>query len=156
MAHIERTILRLHRSLELDRHHRYRSWGHCYRYFRQRSWLRAQRDRDQAALHLGFYLASWGMYRGSGFLLWKDYKIHRYAVQELLKPEFDLLSHINFDSQRSTDSAAEPLLTLVGALRAAYRDHIDRVNGRRRKVNISDILATKIVLGTFGCTPAYD
>ena len=79
---IERPIVRLHRSLAVDRHHRYRSWGHCYRYFARRRRIRSAQGIDHGALQLGFYLASWGMYRGSSFLLWKDYRIHRYAVRE--------------------------------------------------------------------------
>jgi hypothetical protein len=156
MAHIERTILKLHRSLQVDPHHRYRSWGHCYRYFRQRRHLRAQRDLDGPALQLGFYLASWGMYRGSSFLLWKDYRIHRYAVQALLKPRFDHLAQVNFDSPRSTEAAIEPIVDLVDDLRSTYRDNAGTVNGRRRKVEVTDTLATKILLATIGCTPAYD
>lgn len=156
MAHIERAIMRLHRSLAVDEHHRYRSWGHCYRYFRQRKRIRAEQDIDHAALQLGFYLASWGMYRGSSFLLWKDYRIHRYAVRELLKPKYDLLLRLDFDSPGDTEAAIPTLLGLMSALREAYVDHAVTVNGRREKVNVTDTLATKILLAAFGCTPAYD
>jgi hypothetical protein len=79
MSDIERNIVRLHRSLAVDEHHRYRSWEHCYRYFRQRRHLRADRDIDHAALQLGFYLASWGMYRGSSFLLWTVKRLQKAA-----------------------------------------------------------------------------
>ena len=41
------------------------------------------------ALHLGFYLASWGMYRGSTGLLQKDYQIHIEAVS-IIKNYYDL------------------------------------------------------------------
>ncbi len=114
------------------------------------------RTPDYAALQLGFYLASWGMYRGSGFLLWKDYRIHRYAVRELLKPKYDLLLRIDFDSSRETETAIRPLLALVSALREAYVCHAASVNGRREEVNVTDTLVTKIVLAAFGCTPAND
>jgi hypothetical protein len=50
-------------------HHRYRSWEHCYRYFHRSIPEAIAVDHDHAALQLGFYLASWGMCRGSGFLL---------------------------------------------------------------------------------------
>jgi hypothetical protein len=156
MSDIERSILRLHRSLAVDAHHRYRSWGHCYRYLRQRKRIRAERDIDQAAVHLGFYLASWGMYRGSSFLLWKDYRIHTYAVRELLKPKYDDLLRIDFNSPCATVAAIPSLFGLVGCLRAIYIDHALTVNGRRKTVNVTDTLATKILLAAFGCTPAYD
>ena len=91
MTSIERSIVRFHRRLEDDEHHRYRSWGHCFRWFRERNRIRSEQGIKHSALQLGFYLASWGMYRGSGsgFLLWKNYRIHRYAVREVLKPEYD-------------------------------------------------------------------
>ena len=42
---------------------RSRSWEHCYRVFRD---VRSDPspDYDHLSLHLAFYLASWGMYRG--------------------------------------------------------------------------------------------
>ena len=46
---------------------------------------------DYLSLHLAFYLASWGMYRGSSFLLQKDYKVLVPIVEEVLKPEYDCL-----------------------------------------------------------------
>jgi hypothetical protein len=96
------------------------------------------------------------MYRGSSFLLQKDYRIHTYAVRELLKPKYDLLLRLDFDSPRRTEAALEPLLALVSALRDAYVGHISVINGSREEVNVTDTLTTKIVLGTLGCTPAYD
>ena len=38
---------------------------------------------DEAALQLGFYLASWGMYRGSSFLLRRTYTVHEEVVERL-------------------------------------------------------------------------
>lgn len=154
MSDIELTIVKLHRRLTADAHHRFRSWGHCYRYFRRRHRIRAQQHIDQAALQLGFYLASFGMYRPSGFLFQKDYRIHRYAVKHLLKPKYDMLLRVDFDSERKTDAAIGPLLALVSGLRQAYLDHSGTTNGRRGEV--TDTLATKIVLAGLGCTPAYD
>lgn len=48
-------------------------------------------DYDYLALHLSFYLASWGMYRGSSMLLSTDYKIHIPIVKELMKEEYEYL-----------------------------------------------------------------
>lgn len=42
------------------------------------------------ALNLGFYLASWGMYRGSSFLVHKDYTVHEGAVRILASYSEDL------------------------------------------------------------------
>jgi len=45
-------------------------------------------DYDYLSLHHAFYLASWGMYRGSSFLLQKDYKVLTPIVEEILKRLF--------------------------------------------------------------------
>ena len=63
-----------YKKIEDDKYHRYKSWEHCYRYFKKNK--NKELNYDYAALQLAFYLASWGMYRGSSILLWKDYKIH--------------------------------------------------------------------------------
>ncbi len=61
-----------------DPHHSFNSWKHCFNYFKENhSRLNEEDVLDIAALHLGFYLASWGMMRGSRDLLQKDYKIHK-------------------------------------------------------------------------------
>ena len=50
-------------------YHRGKSWEHCYTFFRKYKTLRNDKLLvDYAALHLGFFLASWGMLRGSSFL----------------------------------------------------------------------------------------
>ena len=69
---------------------RSRSWEHCYRVFRDAR-TDPSPDYDYLSLHLAFYLASWGMYRGSSFLLQKDYKVLSPVVEEVLKPEYDCL-----------------------------------------------------------------
>jgi hypothetical protein len=156
MPNIERTILRYHSALSEDPYHRYRSWGHCYRYFRRRAWLREHRDPGGSALQLAFYLASWGMYRGSSFLLQKDCRIHRLAVREVLRPRYDPLLGFRASSPRRTVEAIQEILVLAGSIRDAYCNQISSVNGRRCVVEVTDTLATKILLATLACVPAYD
>ena len=71
-------------DLKTDENGRYRSWEHCYSHF-----IKARgnpnADYDYLSLQLAFYLASWGMYRGSSFLLQKDYRIHIPVVKEMIK-----------------------------------------------------------------------
>lgn len=79
---------------------RYLSWEYCYRNFHDaREKCKKEKspsdDIDYLCLQLAFYLASFGMYRGSSFLLQKDYKIHKDAVEEILKPEYDPLLEIS-------------------------------------------------------------
>ncbi len=72
------------------------SWIHCYYSFYQafQTPEKSEELYDNLALHLAFYLASWGMYRGSSFLLDYDYLIHMGVVKELLKDEWKLLRGI--------------------------------------------------------------
>ncbi len=135
-----------------DRHHRYRSWEHCYRYFHSRA-----PDPDIAALHLAFYLASWGMYRGSSALLWKDYKIHKPATAKLLEEKYQPLWRLKPDDASNDKVTADLIVALSNALKNTYKKQIIEVNGKsRHKFQPSDILITKILLGTVGCTPACD
>ena len=156
MPSTERTILRYHDALSGDPYHRYRSWGHCYRYFRRRARLRERHDFDGSALQLAFYLASWGMYRGSTFLLQKDCRIHRLPVREVLRRRYDSLLAFRASSPRRTREGIQEILVFAGSIRDAYCDQISTVNGRRCVIEVTDTLATKILLATLACVPAYD
>ena len=135
-----------------DPHHRYRSWEHCYGYFQKAGRKSLCDDLDQAALQLGFYLASWGMYRGSSFLLQKSYTVHKEAVRVLASSDFEKLWNIDFGA---SDSDAEHILRirhLLQALTEVYKKEVDRKNTKQP----TDTLLTKIILGTIGILPAYD
>ena len=68
-----------------DRFHRYKSWDNCFKIFSN------EKPDDNHALQLGFYLASWGMYRGSGGLLQKNHLIHEGAVEIIYKNSYKIL-----------------------------------------------------------------
>lgn len=140
-------ILKFHAQLDGDDNHRYKSWEHCYAYFNQ-----DKINIDVACLQMAFYLASWGMYRGSSFLLWKDYLIHKEVVENLLKNKH--LQKLNFTD--TTDEDINEIFNLISWIKNWYQNNIDFVNGEKKKVNVTDTLATKIILGALGCIPAYD
>ena len=77
-------------ELQKDKNGRYRSWEYCYLNF-GKARKETNPDLDYLSLQLAFYLASWGMYRGSSFLLQKDYKVHIPVIEELLKEKYDFL-----------------------------------------------------------------
>lgn len=79
-------------------HHRYHSWEHCYPFFHTSTPEAIAVDRDHAALQLGFYLASWGMYRGSSFLLQHAYTVHLGVIDQLVAPRFSVLWEQEFGS----------------------------------------------------------
>lgn len=148
MNNIAATVEIFYAEIKKDENHRYLSWEHCYKYFKQES---SQIDTDTACLHLAFYLASWGMYRGSSYLLWKDYKIHREVVELLLSAEYKVLQNTSF-----SENDIDKIIDLSEKVRKLYADKITTVKGKAKKIHASDILVTKILLGTLGCVPAYD
>jgi hypothetical protein len=141
-------------DLKIDENGRYRSWEHCYSHFIKARGSK-EIDYDYLSLQLAFYLASWGMYRGSSFLLQKDYKVHIPVVKELLSNEYDALAGIECIEFRKESN--QQLLLEINSFLGQYYDKIRReVKGQELKNQLSFTLITKILMGTLGCVPAYD
>lgn len=136
-----------------DPHGRYLSWEHCYKAFLENRDANDEQAIDHLALHLAFYLASWGMYRGSSFLLQKDYKVHIPVVKIIQEKKYDPLVGICAKDLCKEQNLA--LLEDIGErICECYAAEGPAIDG---KVNAaSDTLITKILLGTLGCVPAYD
>lgn len=94
------------------------------------------------------------MYRGGSFLLWKDYKLHRYAIRDLFRKKYRGLWNLDYARIRDKDRTADLLVDLADRLRHTYRTHVPAVNDAKRRVEATDTLVTKILLGTLACTPA--
>lgn len=133
---------------------RSRSWEHCYRVFRDARTAPSP-DYDYLSLHLAFYLASWGMYRGSSFLLQKDYKVHTPIVEEILKPEYDCLFGLACADLRN-DDVREQYTKLYKFIDGYFDPIREKVAGHEVTTSVSPVLITKILMGTLGCVPAYD
>lgn len=142
---LRRTIGRFYEECDRDPHGRYRSWEHCYRFFREHHSDLLQVE-DGAALHLGFYLASWGMYRGSTFLLQRAYTAHIPVVRALASPQFAGLWEVDVGTNHDHTKLAVTITDVVDSVKAAYEPF----------GNPTDTLATKVLLGTVGCLPACD
>ena len=141
-------------DLKIDENGQYRSWEHCYSHFIKARGSK-EIDYDYLSLQLAFYLASWGMYRGSSFLLQKDYKVHIPVVKELLSKEYDALAGIECIEFRKESN--QQLLREINSFLGQYYDKIRReVKGQELKNQLSFTLITKILMGTLGCVPAYD
>jgi hypothetical protein len=145
---IHEKIQQYYRSMA-DEHHRYRSWEHCYRYFHGLTTESAVLNRETAALHLGFYLASWGMYRGSSFLLQRGYTAHYGVIEKIFQQQFKPLWTREFGATDNDADLIPIILDAVAALRGAYRPIAESRDA-------TDTLVTKIVLGTTGSLPACD
>lgn len=130
-----------------DSNHRFKSWEHCYGAFNN-----LDNPTDYLALHLAFYLASWGMYRGSCGILWKDYTIHMDAVNIIRK----------FHSLRKewlTMDDISQVIDLYGKLKKYYGEikyYKPENSTSPLNLAVTDTLITKIMLGTIGCVPALD
>ena len=136
-----------------DGHGRYLSWCHCYKAFKDKRNNRDEKTVDYLALHLAFYLASWGMYRGSSFLLQKDYKVHIPVVKILMEEQYNSLVGITAE-ELIKDENLTLLKDVSARIRRAYADEKPSIEERTN--NATDTLVTKILLGTLGCVPAYD
>ena len=139
---------------------RYLSWEHCYIAFceaRNKKNL-TEADKDLLCLHLAFYLASWGMYRGSSFLLQQDYKIHRKVVNAILDSDKRLQGAgceelANPELNRALWILSKEITTYYSEVRKSVSDMLSE---KKVKSDLSAILITKVLLGTLGCVPAYD
>jgi hypothetical protein len=134
------------------------SWEFCHAYFiEHKEALRSANDiADEAALHLGFYLANWGMFRGSGQLMRANYLFEKEIVRILLGRRFNSL--FAFDWLRADyEAQIELLFDLVGELKRFMKEaELYEDNGDLCHVSATDTLITKIIMGTMGCVPAYD
>lgn len=120
---------------------RYTSFDYCYNYFLSTTDLTS--DLEKSCLSLGFYLASWGMFRGSSFLLQKSVR--------LFEPTIVYISELdrtvwNIDVDNYDDQSIQTIISI-------YNDIKERliING-----NSDLILISKILLGVFGFIPAFD
>lgn len=127
--------------------HRYASFDYCFNYFQTRrekgriASMANGVELQVACLQLGFYLASWGMYRGSTILLQR-------SVAHLV-PVIDVVVRApreawELDADGYTRDGCRSLLDLGAQIRAAIPE------------GATDTLVTKIMLGVFGSVPAFD
>ncbi len=126
---------------------RYSSWDHCYNYFRaafeegRHSTLASSEYLQMSCLHLGFYLASWGMYRGKATLLKRSSHGLADVVSIVARTSPSVWA---IDVESYGDQSIRELLSLSQQIRVA-------LPGRA-----TDTLVSKVMLGVFGNIPAFD
>lgn len=128
---------------------RYASFDYCYNYFK--SFHEAENvnsisdpaNMQQSCLQIGFYLASWGMLRGSTFLLQKSAKFYESLVRCIATSEPTLWSiDVDCYTEENLDCVVRCEHKIVQALRDGG--------------HASATLVTKIMLGVYGNVPAFD
>lgn len=124
---------------------RYSSFDYCFNHFQSHrdrlDDLLKGDTRQLSCLHLGFYLASWGMLRGGTELLQRSAATYGRVVETLITAPAHLWT---LDVNRYNDRTIGDLLEFGEKLRPALHDRA------------SDTLVTKVLLGTMGCVPALD
>ena len=142
---------------------RYKSWEWCHKAFLDHKDLYRTATEEKKkeivellSLHLAFYLASWGMYRGSSYLLQRDYKAHKTAVCKILKPTYDLLWDYE-PKEKNVEEANQLLFHQENGIYWIVKNSYDDCDEEDEDVDLaSSTLTTKILMGTFGCIPAFD
>jgi len=123
--------------------HRYASFDYCYRYFRDTPGEQLIQEMERSCLALGFYLASWGMFRGKSSLLQRSAEHYIPIVQYVAEQPTE-----TWDLDVCTcDSAG------IDRLRDIYQDIRSRMVGAE---TAHLTLVTKVMLGVFGVVPAID
>src|SRR3989338_10303762 len=166
MSEITENVEKFYDSINLIPNHRYKSWEHCYNFFKRiKDKKLTLEELDLAQLHLAFYLASWGMYRGSSFILQKDYTIFKKIVEIILSKEYLPLWELekNLKQKEELSKLFSKLYLEIKSelknIRLTLNEHPDLNKSKmylKEIDNISSTLITKILLGTIGCIPAYD
>ena len=119
-------------ELKVQDRHRYRSWEHCYAQFYETRQNTEKANVDNLSLHLAFYLASWGMYRGSSFLLQYDYTIHISVVEEILKQKYDKLLGLECNELNNEEicSLLDELNTEIKKIYEPFRSKVKKPKGK--------------------------
>jgi len=125
---------------------RYASFDYCYNYFQahRETGVPVLREPPQlqiSCLHLGFFLASWGMFRGSGKLLTRSARCFVPVIEAIVEAPTRVW---DIDADCYTDEAVETIMAVYHSL------------GRVLPGGHSQTLVTKTMLGVFGCVPAFD
>ncbi|MBR5947645.1 MAG: hypothetical protein IKZ82_03205 [Clostridia bacterium] len=143
---------------ESDPNCRDASFEHCRSFFiKDRS---EPKKRDEIALHLFAYLASWGMLRNP-FMMQKDYLFHRKVVDILCEDKYNKLLIWEPLYSKENDSMIALIDNLKERIVETYKKETYYKDSEKEPKphiikNVTDTLASKIILGTFGCVPAYD
>ena len=119
------------------------SWDFCINYFSATDDPTA--EMEKSCLQLGYYLASWGMLRGSSWLFRNAHSRHYIATIEAIAHHSPRVRSLDLCDY--TDSHAR------AALISAYSDIKDAL---LPEGNEHSTAVTKVMLGVWGNIPAFD
>jgi hypothetical protein len=131
---------------------RLQAWEIIYDYVndpRFQTWaeLASEQNVEKTALHLGFFLSNWGMFRGSSGLMRSNLRFFRKMVEILFTQIPADLWNLHLDE--FTEDACEHVKLLDCSLEK-LRGHLEKIT------TPTDTLVTKILMGIWGECPARD
>jgi hypothetical protein len=132
------------------------SFDYCFNYFQRfqdgtgAGTVADPEHREVSCLHLGYYLASWGMLRGSTPLHTKSYRFFESVIETIAEQPASLWS---IDADVYTEGNISALIELRDRLATALTARA-ALDGAVRAP--TDTLVTKVMLGVFGSVPAFD
>lgn len=126
-----------------EEYRRERSWDFCFNYFQENP--SPTRTMELSCLQLGYYLASWGMLRGSSYLFRETNARHYQQTIEVIERYNPEMAELNGKSM--FDSQGQKLIL------AAYADLRKTI---LPKGGAARTLVTKIMMGAWGTVPSFD
>lgn len=120
---------------------RYSSFDYCYNYFRTTE--DPTHDMEKSCLMLGFYLSSWGMFRGSSFLLTRSARLFEATIHFIAKQDRAVW---DIDVDNYNEQNIEKVIEIYAGVK----------NNLIKNGNTHLTLVTKVLLGVFGFIPAFD
>ena len=130
---------------------RYASFDYCFNYFQAfresgtANEVAHATNMQESCLQLGFYLASWGMLRGSSMLLKKSIKVYEPVIHAIASADTPIW---DIDADGYTASNIEKIID--------FEKTLQQTLPASQSTLPSQTLVTKIMLGVFGNVPAFD
>ena len=165
---LENTIEEFFKEMKTENkeaYHRYSSFDYCYNYFYKHrdnpSKLKEKENIEVSCMYLGFYLASWGMYRGSTAVLNYNSKIYEPIIKEIAEDK-NSKEYWEIDVNNYNEDNIEKLYQLKEKIQKRLNEQELKLTRKNKKIRETkeqkdfSLLATKIMLGIFGNTPAFD
>ena len=123
------------------------AWQQCYDYFNPNN---SEFNEQIASLRLGFFLANFGMFRGSSKL--QHFRLEDFARIVKVARKYQSLRGLPTDQLDEKKGEITDFLEEIGA---ELESKGAKTSGTP-SVTPTDTLVTKIALGTTACVPAYD
>lgn len=122
---------------------RERSWDLCFSHFQKHP--KPTEAMETSCLHLGYYLASWGMLRGSSFLFQKTNLLHYQRAIDVIEQHNQYLRGWDVPDYLASGKYVQ-FSSAWTDLRAALLP-----DGGRDLT-----LVSKVMMGVWGCIPSFD